>query len=267
MASPQTEDGFTRIANELLDAILGFGFTGRQLTIVLAVIRKTYGFNKKQDEIGLSQFRDITGMARQHASKAIIELRDMNVLTVGEGRYANLISLNKRYKEWGNKSITKSVTPITKSVTVKPITESVTGYHQNGSKSITELGTTKDIPKDNTKRQGKKKPATQLQDDFMLTEGSIAYAQKKNINIAQEFDSFKNWHMAKASTFSDWQAAWRTWCDKAVQFGRTTNQTQKLTPYQQSIRSAGISIFGNLEEQYAERNITPVAGRLDSKDI
>ena len=42
---------------------------------------------------------------------------------------------------------------------------------------------------------------------------------------------------------------------------------QQLTPYQQSIKSAGISIFGNLEEQYAERNITPVAGRLDSKDI
>lgn len=42
---------------------------------------------------------------------------------------------------------------------------------------------------------------------------------------------------------------------------------QQLTAYQQSIKSAGISIFGNLEEQYAERNITPVTGRLDSKDI
>ena len=46
-----------------------------------------------------------------------------------------------------------------------------------------------------------------------------------------------------------------------------SQQSQQLTPYQQSIKSAGISIFGNLEEQYAERNITPVAGRLDSKDI
>jgi hypothetical protein len=42
---------------------------------------------------------------------------------------------------------------------------------------------------------------------------------------------------------------------------------QQLTAYQQSVKSAGISIFGNLEEQYAERNITPVAGRLGSKDI
>lgn len=201
MASPQTEDGFTRIANELLDAILNFGFTGRQLTIVMAVIRKTYGFNKKQDEIGLSQFRDITGMARQHASKAIIELKEMNVLTVGEGRYANLISLNKRYKEWNRITITKWVTPITESVIVKPITKSVTGYHQNGSKCITELGTTKDKPKDNTKRQQEPMPIPcfggeemmKAWDDFIEHRKSIKQpltplSAKKNLAVLQKAD-------------------------------------------------------------------------------
>lgn len=202
MGSPQTEDGFTRIANELLDAILGFGFTGRQLTIVMAVIRKTYGFNKKQDEIGLSQFRDMTGLARQHASKAIIELKEMNVLSVGDGRYANLISLNKRYKEWETKTITKSVTPITKSVTVEPITESVTGYHQNGSKSITELGTTKDIPKNNSKKQQEPMPIPEFGgeemikawDDFIehrktMKQPLSALSAKKNLAVLRKADA------------------------------------------------------------------------------
>ena len=202
MASPQTEDGFTRIANELLDAILSFGFTGRQLTIVMAVIRKTYGFNKKQDEIGLSQFRDITGMARQHASKAIIELREMNVLFVGEGRFANLISLNKRYKEWKEQTITKSVTPITKKVIVEPITKSVTGYHHNGSKGITKSGTTIDKPKDNTKRQQEPMPIPEFGgeemmkawDDFIEHRKAIkqplsALSAKKNLAVLRKADA------------------------------------------------------------------------------
>lgn len=165
MANPQIEEGFTRIANELYDAILEFGFTGRQLQVVLAVIRKTYGYNKKADDIGLSQFRDMIGMARQHVSKTIQELAAMNVLKVDHGKHAQHISLNKNYRQWTAKSITKTVTPpVTKIVTpvtetVIPVTETVTvtesviGYHQNGDSSVTDLGTTIDNSKDNSKRQ------------------------------------------------------------------------------------------------------------------
>ena len=41
MASPQTENGYTRIANELFDAILAFPFSKRELLIVLG--RAPYG--------------------------------------------------------------------------------------------------------------------------------------------------------------------------------------------------------------------------------
>lgn len=46
-------------------------------------------------------------------------------------------------------------------------------------------------------------------------------------------------------------------------------QGQQLTPYQQSIKSAGISFIGNLENLNDQRiiDVSPVAGRLDSKDI
>ncbi|WP_374993057.1 replication protein, partial [Burkholderia multivorans] len=49
--SPQIEDGYTRIANELYEAILGFGFTQRQLLVLLTVLRKTYGYGKKEDDM------------------------------------------------------------------------------------------------------------------------------------------------------------------------------------------------------------------------
>lgn len=56
--------------------------------------------------------------------------------------------------------------------------------------------------------------------DFQINEVSTAYAQDRKLDIAEELVSFTNWHTAKGSTFKDWQAAWRTWCDKAVEFGR-----------------------------------------------
>ncbi|MFM0724816.1 replication protein [Paraburkholderia strydomiana] len=54
-ASPQVEDGHIKIANELYDAVLNYPFTARQLKVLLAIVRKTYGFNKKRDDVSASQ--------------------------------------------------------------------------------------------------------------------------------------------------------------------------------------------------------------------
>ncbi len=130
MGAPQLEDGYVRIANELLDAIIASGFSGRQLKVLFAVLRKTYGFNKKADEIGLSQIRDMTGLARSHVSTSINELVDMNVIKLREGNNARVISVNKNYLEWvlpkREQGVTKTVT-VTDLVTVtETVTEGVT---------------------------------------------------------------------------------------------------------------------------------------------
>lgn len=106
MSTPQTEDGYTRIANELLDAIISFDFSKRQYAVVFAVIRMTYGYNKKADALSIWQIANMTNIDRSHVSKAVAELVGMNVLTKSEnGRMAHgqivpEISLNKIYKNW-----------------------------------------------------------------------------------------------------------------------------------------------------------------------
>ena len=45
------DDGYTRIANSFLDAIITAELSGREMKILLALIRKTYGFHKKTDQI------------------------------------------------------------------------------------------------------------------------------------------------------------------------------------------------------------------------
>lgn len=59
----ELDDGYTRIANELLESIASADLTARQLKLMLAYIRKTYGFNKKSDRITDEQIAQITGLS------------------------------------------------------------------------------------------------------------------------------------------------------------------------------------------------------------
>lgn len=116
MSLPQTEDGFTRLANELLDAIIKFDFTKRQYAVLLAVVRKTYGYNKKSDALSIYQISVMTGIDRADTSRAVSELHAMNVLTKAEtGRMAHgqivpEISINKDYETWSTDGKSPSVT-------------------------------------------------------------------------------------------------------------------------------------------------------------
>lgn len=90
------DDGYTRIANELLEAIASADLTARQLKLMLAYIRKTYGFNKKSDRIADEQIAQLTGLSRQNVNKAKKELLSMNCLFL-EG---NKIGVNKEVSAW-----------------------------------------------------------------------------------------------------------------------------------------------------------------------
>ena len=50
-ANPQLENGYTRIANELFEAIIEYPFTCAELRIILLVIRRTYGWKTSKSFI------------------------------------------------------------------------------------------------------------------------------------------------------------------------------------------------------------------------
>lgn len=187
--SPQLENGYTRLANELLDALLCAGLTSRQWAVVMAIVRKTYGYNKKEDDIGLSQLAGMTGIAKPHVSLAVRELESRNIITRKQGSYGHVIGVNKHIKSWVG--VTKSVTPITESVTV---TETVTGGYRIGNEGVTETVTppvtetvtTKDNPsKDNQKTKPKDTLASQAMRERFERFYS-AYPKKKSRGQAEK---------------------------------------------------------------------------------
>lgn len=97
--SPQVEDGFTRIANELFVALIQAPMTDRERRVALAVVRLTYGWNKKADRLADSQIAEVAHLPRQKVNQVKQQLIAKKVLVV-EGAGHGLISLNKRFDEW-----------------------------------------------------------------------------------------------------------------------------------------------------------------------
>lgn len=112
-----------------------------------------------------------------------------------------------------------------------------------------------------------RKNATSLPADFVLNETSTVYAQDRKLSIADELASFTNWHTAKGSTFKDWQAAWRTWCDKAVEYGRARSgappryESERDRSRRETIE--GLTGMKRNEPTSNERDITAFASVVD----
>ena len=101
-SGPQTENGYTRIANEVLEDILAGGFNKRELLVLFSIIRKTYGFNKTQDEISASQIAIMTGLAREHVARTINSLVNRGVVLKQSQRRCNVLSYQKKANLWAS---------------------------------------------------------------------------------------------------------------------------------------------------------------------
>ena len=82
MASPQKENGYTAIANEIMEALARIRINGEARQMLDVIIRKTYGFNKKQDRISTSQFVEATGLPNYAIHKARYKLFKMGLIEV-----------------------------------------------------------------------------------------------------------------------------------------------------------------------------------------
>ncbi len=102
MADVQTENGWTLVADELLEAFARTNFTSRESRIIWAIIRKTYGFKKTWDEISYSQLTELTRIKKQNIGITIHRLVNRRILTRESlGEYKGFrIRLQKDYDQW-----------------------------------------------------------------------------------------------------------------------------------------------------------------------
>ncbi|MCE0392406.1 replication protein [Klebsiella variicola] len=121
------DDGFTRIANELLEAVMRAGLSQYQLLVFMAVMRKTYGFNKKSDWVSNEQLSELTGILPHKCSAAKSVLVKRGILT----QTGRVIGINKTVSEWSSLPV--------KGTEKKPYLKKVT-LPESGKKSLPESG-------------------------------------------------------------------------------------------------------------------------------
>ncbi|CAM7018076.1 replication protein [Leclercia adecarboxylata] len=92
----ELDDGYARLSNMLLEAYSGADLTKRHFKVLLAILRKTYGWNKPMDRISDSQLSEITKLPVKRCNEAKLELVRMNVIKQQGGMFGP----NKNIDEW-----------------------------------------------------------------------------------------------------------------------------------------------------------------------
>ena len=98
---------YTKIPNELLEGLAKIRLGNYEFRVIWAILRKTYGWNKKEDRIALSQFVKETGVLKQHICRAIRGLVRKGIITKRGNVKSPIISINTNWGEW--KSLPKKV--------------------------------------------------------------------------------------------------------------------------------------------------------------
>ena len=130
MADPQLEKGYTRIANELLEAVCRTNLSGSELRILLYIIRRTYGFNRSYAEMPLSEISEAVGIRKNHISEALKRLSANKIIELhpNKGTRPQTVSIVKNYEEWAVESCETLLFPKTGTVP------------ENGNSTVPENG-------------------------------------------------------------------------------------------------------------------------------
>lgn len=129
MANPQKENGHTDIANEIMEVFCRFRIPGELRQVLDCIIRKTYGYHKKEDWVAQTQIVKMTGLKKGNVSRSLSKLITHKLVIKSD----NNLSLNKNYDEWLSFQITR-----------KKVIKTETEVIKSDNKKLSELMVTKE---------------------------------------------------------------------------------------------------------------------------
>ncbi|RKQ32308.1 replication protein [Oceanobacillus halophilus] len=105
MANVQLENGYTMIANEILEEISKIKLSPTQYRLLFIIWRYTYGFNRRWHNMSLSFLSKATGCDSRQIQRELKRLEDRRVILqkIKSGSYRK-ITFNKNHDEWIGKT-------------------------------------------------------------------------------------------------------------------------------------------------------------------
>lgn len=148
------QDGYAKIANQLIESVCRADLTVMQKEIIWFVMRYTYGFSRKQARLSLSFISKGIARDRSWVSRNILDLVSSRVLIKHENNGITILEINNHIEEWnvifrqssGEHATSDSSEPATSVVANAPLVgsgEPATKETQNTTKKKEEKQTHK----------------------------------------------------------------------------------------------------------------------------
>tara|TARA_B110000196_G_scaffold314021_1_gene321613 strand:- start:38 stop:1054 length:1017 start_codon:yes stop_codon:yes gene_type:complete len=289
-------NGYTRIANELIEQLCRVDLSGRQFRVVNAIIRKTYGYQKKRDWITASQIAEEMEYdgATTNINADIRTLRNRNILFL-DGRK---IGVNTSLSDWvmtknpRSKTITKviendqsSKKPTDRkrshkeSKTITPVIEndhfldqkrSPQKKKENYKETFKENSPSENTPTSEVKKSLLEKVQTKNPQAVIATKKgqAVSWGDQTDLDLAKQIHA-----MALKITHDEKEPNWASWANDVRllrdQDNRTTQQILALFTFanQDSFWAANVlcpsklrdrwgQLAAKYNQQRAERTIT-----------
>ena len=218
--NPQPEDGTRRINNEVFNALIKAKLPTSEMSVVLTVISKTWGFGKDSDAISTSQFAEVTGLTPRAIKKARQSLKCKRIVyfsaseRVYRGSPLNEYFFNKHYDTWKTRDTKKGE-------------QTFTG-EQKGKKRVNERTPTKEtITKEKEKIYKKEslgmyEVAVKIPESYSIQKEHLEYALSKGLSNSQakdQFEAFKLHFQKTGKKYQSWYATYQTWVRNAIKRG------------------------------------------------
>lgn len=95
-ASPNLENGWTGLPNELWEALMRVNMGSQEERILRVVIRETYGWRVKEKAISLIRFSELAGISKPHVCHTLKKLQKRRIVV----RNKNKFGLQEDYLCW-----------------------------------------------------------------------------------------------------------------------------------------------------------------------
>jgi len=225
--TPQTNKGFIKIAtgnseNDVLTALIKANLNATEYQVVLTVLRKTWGWNKKKDWISYTQFEKLTGKTRPSIWNAIEQLVKKNILVRNsEKGKQTFYQVNKDFTSW----------KLVKSAKLVKQTELVKKTLPTSKENLTQLVKKTKHTKETITKETIQKKYTSIKN---LKEKDLKeIAEDYNVPISfvkSKYDDLQNYCEAKGKTYKNYKSALRNFVKKdAIQIVKEKNDKSKIS--------------------------------------
>lgn len=218
--------GFTRMDNQLYEALIGADLSGRELRVALAIHRLTAGYNVESARISASFIAEMAGLDRANVSRIINDLiRQGVVCRSGGSRDPIGIAPVSCWRIDKKSTVSKTTQSVKKQrATVSFLTHNKDSKDNTPSDEGVSAHATDPVPVPADEPvadpgQPVRKRATRLPSDWALPADWLSWSlsdrpeftERDVLRTAEKFADYWRAAAGRGATKLDWFATWRNW--------------------------------------------------------